>query len=138
MRNRAKCKLCSDVLESFHRGDNILCSCGEIAIGGGDHRFHCWAKNWKNFERVADDDTILSVKIMDSDAMDDAVEQESVQQMKPNKQTLLETINYFIQNMESQPQEMMCTQLTQYDLLAIYILFRSILQCDDKSPEKDK
>ena len=61
-----------------------------------------------------------------------------VEVLNAPKWNSVETINYFIQNMESQPQEMMCTQLTQYDLLAIYILFRSILQCDDKSPEKDK
>ena len=36
MRNRAKCKLCSSVIESYHRYDEVSCKCGEINISGGN------------------------------------------------------------------------------------------------------
>ena len=35
LHNRVKCKLCSEVIESFHRHDFKWCSCHSIAVDGG-------------------------------------------------------------------------------------------------------
>ena len=35
LRNRVECALCHDVIESLHRHDYRVCSCGEIFIDGG-------------------------------------------------------------------------------------------------------
>jgi len=35
MRNRAKCQRCDDVIESTHRHDFKMCSCGAISVDGG-------------------------------------------------------------------------------------------------------
>ena len=51
MRNRAKCKLCDDIIESVHHHDYITCKCGEISVDGGDHYCRCSARNWENFIR---------------------------------------------------------------------------------------
>lgn len=38
-RNRARCKLCGDVIESEHRHDLVWCSCRAIFVDGGkDYR----------------------------------------------------------------------------------------------------
>ncbi len=62
MRNRAKCKLCGDIIESFHSTDLILCKCGEISVDGGDS-MRCAARDWKNFLRVDDEGNEVIVKI---------------------------------------------------------------------------
>ncbi len=56
MKNRAKCKKCHSVLESFHEFDYITCKCGEIAISGGNQKLECYANDWSNFLRVDDND----------------------------------------------------------------------------------
>lgn len=35
LRNRIKCLKCGDIIESKHRHDFKLCSCGAIAVDGG-------------------------------------------------------------------------------------------------------
>lgn len=35
MRNRARCALCNDVVESLHRHDFVQCSCQAIFVDGG-------------------------------------------------------------------------------------------------------
>lgn len=35
IRNRAKCRLCGDIIESKHRHDLVACKCGAIFIDGG-------------------------------------------------------------------------------------------------------
>ena len=33
--NKAKCKLCGNVIESKYRHDYVTCNCGEISVDGG-------------------------------------------------------------------------------------------------------
>ena len=56
MRNIAKCKLCSSIIESKHRHDYVSCLCGEISIDGGNDYHKCFAKDWRNFVRVDDEE----------------------------------------------------------------------------------
>lgn len=42
-RNRARCLLCRDVIESLHRHDFRWCKCGAIFVDGGkDYRRRGW------------------------------------------------------------------------------------------------
>ena len=34
-RNRAKCKICGDVIESRNTHDYVTCSCGAVSVDGG-------------------------------------------------------------------------------------------------------
>jgi hypothetical protein len=67
MRNRAKCALCKDVLESFHETDYVSCRCGEISISGGMQKYICSAKSFANFLRVDDKDNEVVVKEVSKD-----------------------------------------------------------------------
>lgn len=49
--NRAKCKLCGDIIVSKHRHHFVFCKCGEIFIDGGNSYWRCGAKNFKNLLR---------------------------------------------------------------------------------------
>lgn len=46
--NRAKCKLCGDVIESKHRHDFVSCKCGEIFVDGGHDYIRRGAKDMSN------------------------------------------------------------------------------------------
>ena len=35
LRNRARCKDCGEIIESFHVHDFVRCACGKIAVDGG-------------------------------------------------------------------------------------------------------
>ncbi len=50
-KNRAKCKLCGDILESKHRHDFVSCKCGEIFIDGGNDYWRAGARDLKNILR---------------------------------------------------------------------------------------
>jgi len=39
IRNRAKCKLCGDIIESKYRHDFVTCKCGAISVDGGQDYF---------------------------------------------------------------------------------------------------
>lgn len=67
MRNRAKCKICEEILESFHRHDYVTCKCGEISIDGGQDYWRCSAKDWSNFLRVDDNGNEFSPEIIEKE-----------------------------------------------------------------------
>ena len=52
--NAAKCKLCHDVIESKDRHDFAQCKCGEIFVDGGLDYIRAGAKNFDNFESLAE------------------------------------------------------------------------------------
>src|SRR5580692_543260 len=70
MRNSAKCRLCLDVLESFHQFDLVACKCGEISITGGNHGFGTSAKNYANFIRLDDENREIEVKFVEKEGKD--------------------------------------------------------------------
>ena len=65
MRNRAKCKKCESIIESFHRHDYVKCTCGSIAVDGGQDYFKCVADDWVNFIRIDDNDKEIMPTIKD-------------------------------------------------------------------------
>jgi len=65
LRNRAKCKLCGYLIESFHRYDYVSCECGEIAVDGGKEYYKVMAKNYDNFIRIDDMGNEVPIKVLD-------------------------------------------------------------------------
>lgn len=49
IRNRAKCKLCGDIIESKFRHDFVSCKCGEMFVDGGKTYLRGGAKDFRNF-----------------------------------------------------------------------------------------
>lgn len=63
MKNRAKCKLCDSIIESFHRYDVVSCQCGEISIDGGFDFYRAVVGDWNNFLRIDDEGNEIIPKI---------------------------------------------------------------------------
>lgn len=121
MRNRAKCKLCNSIIESFHPTDLVFCSCGEIGVDKGSS-MKCIAKDWINFLRIDDQDNIIVPKIADANVKED------VDLPKPNREDLFKLLDAMIQNLEELPPSAMSTPINHYDYYSGLLLFRELLR----------
>jgi len=128
MRNRAKCKLCGSILESFHAHDYVTCKCGEISIDGGSTHYSASAKDWRNFLRVDDSGKEIEVKVMNKDEKDtiDAV----VEFIKPisNREDLLKELQMMAEETERLPPEALTISVSQYDLYRLVILVKALFE----------
>ena len=118
MRNRAKCKLCADIIESLSADHIIDCKCEEITIFGGDKTFGCRAKNWDNFLRVDDEGNEIVI----------TVKNEPEKLPKLTREDLLKMLDAMNENIEKLPQHAMTQAVNQYDLSSLIILISAILR----------
>lgn len=128
MKNRAKCKLCGDILESFHRHDYIVCKCGEISIDGGLDYLKCSAKNWQNFLRIDDEGNEIIIKVIDQPEKEQAPEEIK----KLTRLEQIEMLETMVKNIENLPKHVMDLPINHYDFYSYILLITSIL----KTPEK--
>lgn len=139
MRNRAKCKLCGDVIESFHREDFVTCKCESIALSGGNDYFGCYAKDWSNFIRIDDDNNEIIPKIVEMPSKEEenniAKENiaEDVARAKPmTKEDMIKELKRLILSIEQLPPLAMATAITHYDFVSLLLLLVSIFEADLK------
>ena len=53
--NKARCKLCGDVVESKHRHDFRSCSCGAMSVDGGrEYIRRAWSGERSYYDTVED------------------------------------------------------------------------------------
>ena len=119
MRNRAKCKLCESIIESFHNHDYVTCKCGEISIDGGLDYYKASAKDFNNFLRVDDEGNEIIVKVQENNS-------------KPTKTELLNMLDEMIKNIENLPVQAMTSYITHYDFCASLLLLSAILRSEVK------
>ncbi len=127
MKNRAKCKKCKSIIESFHRYDYVTCSCGEIAVDGGEDNFRCIAKNWDSFLRVDDEGNEIMVTVKDKEEPSKPIEN-----VKPNKKELLDMLEEMIKSYETLPEHALHAPVSHSDLVSSLILLSAILRADCK------
>jgi len=125
MKNRAKCKLCNSIIESFHRYDYVTCSCGEIAVDGGNEYFKASAGDFNNFLRVDDEGNEIVVTLVEKG------QSQEDEKTKPTKDELIKILDSMISNIESLPQEAMLCNITNYDYCSLLILLSSIFKTSD-------
>ena len=137
MKNRAKCKLCSSIIESFHATDWVTCKCGEIHVDGGD-AMKCAAKNWSNFLRVDDSGNEIIVKVESPSDPEHASTGDGEngdsgdhnKHKKPSKLELIEMLKEMINSIERLPDYAMSTPITHYDFSSLLILLLALLSDD--------
>lgn len=127
MRNRAKCRLCKEILESFHRHDYVKCKCDEISIDGGQDYFKAGAKNWENFIRIDDDGNEVSVKVIEEG---EPVTEEKTDEgyPMPTRQDKLDMLKNMIDSYERLPAHAMNNPITNYDMAAALLLIYELLK----------
>jgi hypothetical protein len=141
MRNRAKCKLCSSIIESYHSTDYVECKCGEIGVFGGES-LKCSAKNWDNFLRIDDADKLVAITVKSSaeqqpgheSAENDADNNASNHiNHKHSRKELLDMLRELIKNIEQLPAQAMTTPINHYDFNSLLILLFALFNDDCSS-----
>lgn len=100
MNNRAKCKLCNSVIESFHAADYVECKCGEIAVYDGE-AMRCAAKDFGNFLRIDEKGNVINVSLFEKKGDEFIVPLPS----QPSKAELLNMLDGIIESIERLPDE---------------------------------
>lgn len=131
MKNRAKCKLCDSVIESFHKYDYVTCKCNEISVSGGNDLMECGARNWDNFVRIDDAGKEISIKVVDYKD-NNAIPLPDMQRVKPTKQELIEMLHTMAKSIEDLPSQAMSAPITHYDLLSLLLLLSALFEADCK------
>jgi len=130
MQNRAKCKLCESIIESFHSQDYVMCKCGEIAVGGDVGDYPCAAKNWDNFLRVDDEGNTIIPKIKNKDDVKPLyIEPNEVS--KPTRDDLIKILDDMVKSIEKLPPEAMTTYVNQYDLMSFLMILSAIFKAKE-------
>jgi hypothetical protein len=127
MKNKAKCKLCNTIIESFFEYDLARCKCGEIAIEGGTNYFKIFANNYDNFIRIDEQGNEIIVKVIEKNDPQPIVNDNSKKLTKKEK---LEMLSEMIKAYENMPPHALSTACTNYDLLSSLMLLSAILQDD--------
>ena len=131
MKNKAKCKLCNSIIESFHATDYVMCKCGEIAVDGGES-LRCYANDFSNFLRVDDEGNEIVISVRDRLT---STEQPTAAPQLTNhesfsRQDLIKTVEDMIKTIEALPQQALSTSVNQYDYLSLLFLFLSLLRAE--------
>lgn len=125
MRNRAKCKKCNSVIESYHATDMVFCKCGEIYVDGGD-ALQCGAGDFSNFIRVDDKGNEIVVKVMEKDSEKKDVN--PLYSKKPDRNELIKMFEEITNSYDRLPQGAMEAACTNYDLHSCMFLILQILK----------
>ena len=126
MRNRAKCKLCGDVIESYHATDYVICKCDQIAVFEGDS-MRCAAKEWKNFVRVDDEGNEIIPMIKRNNAIPEIEPSKyNIEDNLDAKQAIQPLLD-MIESYERLPEHAMQLQVTNYDMLSVLKMLLSLL-----------
>jgi len=127
MRNRAKCRKCGSVIESFHPTDFILCKCEEIAVDGGE-ALRCYARDWGNFLRVDDEGNEIVPTIRNIDNPSDEEPHYN------DNSEALEALKLMIDSYLKLPQEVMMHPATNADFCNVMMIVYQALR--GKNEEK--
>lgn len=125
MKNRAKCKLCGDIIESYHSTDFVPCKCGHISVDGGS-AMKCAAIDWNNFLRVDDKGNEIQVIIKD----ENKVKSEDEFVHRPSKSELIKELDYLREFIDMMPEYSRHTAITHSDFSAFLTILSAILRSD--------
>ncbi len=126
MKNRAKCKLCKSIIESFHATDYVSCKCNEISICGGTSRYQVYANDFSNFIRVDDDGNEIFVMVQDAESS----QENSGELVKMGKNDLIRELDFMIENIDKLPQEAMITYISYYQYYSLLLLLSALFKTD--------
>ena len=85
IKNRARCKNCGDIIESYYRNDIKSCHCGAFTVDGGHDYIRRGFDKRENLENL----NILLYDMSDSDDREDALKDELTGKLREKRQCYL-------------------------------------------------
>lgn len=128
MKNRAKCRLCGDVIESLTQYDIVECSCKEISIWGGEYELRCHARDFKNFLRIDGEGRERQVKYIDINEANESNGQAEDEPKKPTREELIEELDTLIKYIGDYPPHKLHSACSYADLRDFCSLISSVLK----------
>jgi len=122
MKNRAKCRLCDSIIESFHVHDYVKCSCGEIAVDGGTDYYKAIERDFSNFLRVDDEGNEIVITVKEKNDV------KPLEMPKPTKEELIKMLDTMADNIENLPNFAKQNPVNHYDLQALISLLSLIFK----------
>jgi hypothetical protein len=127
VKNRAKCKLCESIIESFFEQDYVSCKCGEITVYGG-LSMRCAFINQENFLRVDDEGNIVVPHYVESKDAETDNQTNDQPKEQPAKEEVMKMLDEMIESYEKLPQHGMSAPVTHYDFMSLLIILKVILK----------
>lgn len=124
MKNRAKCKLCKDIIESFHETDYAKCKCDHISVYGGPQLMQCAAIDFDNFMRVDESGNEIVVVVQSNDDANTNTIDAS------KREELYNLILEMIKAIDNLPEHAMNSPITHYDYKFLLSVLSSALKLD--------
>ena len=112
MKNKAKCKLCGDIIESDNDKEWKQCTCGTLRLIGVR----------ATFEKIED------ICFIDDDGKE--VDPTYKTQPKPTRTELLDMLDEMNARIEALPPNAAVSAITHYDFSALILLLSSIFRAD--------
>jgi len=137
MKNRAKCKLCQTVIESFHDTDYVLCKCDEISVSGG-LKMECSAIDWSNFLRVDDQGNEIVVSVKDKSSknyeqvecggINTCNDVKPLYNENPTREDKIKMLDDMLATYQNLSPKALEAPITGYDLTSALLIVSSILK----------
>jgi hypothetical protein len=127
VKNRAKCRLCSSIIESHFMGDVVTCKCGEITVyDGAALRMEC--RNIENFLRV--DDLGNEIVVTYVDKQPDSQEDEPIHKELEGigKSDLIDFLDHKVKQFANLPDHVKLSHVTCVDLYDFMLDIVNILK----------
>lgn len=134
MTDKAKCKLCSTIIEISEDIQGIkICSCGEIGLGKALGKLTLIANDFKNIIRIDDDGKEYETRISErrankesspeipdssnaeKDAKGSDMGDTDISPLKPDRESIIEILEAMIQTIEGMPQHARLAPITHAD-----------------------
>lgn len=133
MQNKAKCKLCSDIIQSYHSTDYVICKCGEISLDGGD-AMRCYAtKDLANVIRIDDNGNEIIPKIVDgNNATYTSLSDKSVDDLELSSDALLDMLSDQIASYDRLPKDALYSPAMVTDMLSFMMIILAILKTKNR------
>lgn len=135
MRNRAKCRLCGDIIESFYRADYVTCKCDEISVVGGLEVLECGAKNWENFIRIDDEGNEIVVKVQEDKVLkewaasvNEWAQKKLIEPSTNRKAELINMLDEMAQKIEDLPLDAALAPVSHTDLVSLILIISAIFR----------
>lgn len=152
MRNRAKCRQCSTIIESFHEFDYVECKCSRVGITGGTVKYRVLAYDFKDVIRIDDNDKEIEIKFEDNDEnnRNDRPNDENTDidpihddmgnpsydnqsnlldnRQNTTREDLLKELGLMMDNIEGLPQHVMIQPVNHYDLYSFMLVVSSLFR----------
>ncbi len=122
MKNRAKCKLCSSIIEVKNETDIFSCSCGEVSLDTQFGHCHASIKSDPSNLLMVDDEgnEIIPTRKRDDDAIEDV--------SKLSKKDLLNMLDEMKKHIDDLPQHAQHAPVTHSDLASVLSLLSLVFR----------